>query len=759
MNESVIKRRIWIRNALILLLLVLLLLTLFSNTILNYSLPEVAVQYPQYAAITSRINGSGVVEANQNYTVSIEQSRGVESIPVRVGQTVSKGEVLMLLEVGDSRELDEARVALSNLELQLIRKQQEDPARNQEAAQAAYEALLAEWTDAKSTLSLMAEELSDLKAQQAKIPTFDEIQNAKVVLAQAQTMVDHYTTEIARLAGKQGVLGGNGYYTAEEIAELLDTAEQALAAAEKIYSDASLSYVQADGEVKLLSGRLEAAQEAAALAKAAVADYESKRPAGGTTAESLRQKKAEWDGLVVELDQKERYFTEDRYNEAKAAYDRIRNEYETKKNTASPEELQILKNAVEAAARALEPLESDYRALLDLRQRVRLAEQEYSTAVMQYLQTMQSDQMLARLNQAADAADAEVAAVSKSHAEAEKICQSCKEAYEKAEAAKKEAEQSLETARNYESYEALGEEIKEMTRQKNDLEKQMKEAEELIEMGSDEGVRQMQTRINEKNREITAQTKAVNDLEKQVQSAKATADGTGAEAQLSRKQYEIELKQIEDQITKQKKEIARLEKISVERELTSPVSGVIESISALVGKVADANTPLMSIAVSDMGYTVKCTVTAEQAAKIKVGDEATFQWYYWGETPTAKVVSIKADPSSQGKNKTVTLQVSGDVTPGTSVNFTLGNKNATFDCVVPNSAVREDAEGKFVLVVSAKSTPLGNRYTAKRVSVEVVASDETNSALSGAVSGQYVITASASPISDGMQVRLSDNNG
>ena len=89
MTESTTKRRIWIRNAIIIILLVLLVLTLFSNTILNHSLPEVAVQYPQYASIASRIRATGVVEANQSYTVSIEQSRVVESIAVRVGQSVA----------------------------------------------------------------------------------------------------------------------------------------------------------------------------------------------------------------------------------------------------------------------------------------------------------------------------------------------------------------------------------------------------------------------------------------------------------------------------------------------------------------------------------------------------------------------------------------------------------------------------------------------------------------------------------------------
>ena len=758
MTESTTKRRIWIRNAIIIILLVLLVLTLFSNTILNHSLPEVAVQYPQYASIASRIRATGVVEANQSYTVSIEQSRVVESIAVRVGQSVAKGDILMKLETGDSRELDEARLALSNLELELIRKKQEDPALSADAAKDTYQALLSELTDAKATLALIQTELADIKAQQAKIPSYDEIQNAKIIMSQAQSMVDYYTAEIARLGGKQGTLGGNGYYTAEEIANLLAEAQSAYDAAQQVYGEAALAYAQVDAEAKTWKTRLEDAQKAVEDAKAAVADYESKRP-GSVTAETVQQKKAEYENLKAELEQKERYFTEDRYQEAKKAYDAARAEYDAKKNSASAEDLAALKAAVEAAAKALEPLESEYRALLQLRQSVYTAEQQYNMLVMQYMQSMQSDIMLSRLNGAVKQAEADVETIQVSLRDAEMVLEQCKAQYEQADATVKQAEADLKQIQNYQSYEELGEEIQELTQKKNDLEKQMRDAQALIDSGSDEGVRQIQTRVNEKNREITAQTKVINDLEKQVAAAKANADGTSDTAKLNQKQYEIEVKRIEDQIAKQEKEIARLEKVSVETDLTSPVSGVIESISALVGKTAEANAALMTITVSDMGYTVKCTVTAEQAAKVKVGDEAALQWYYWGEAPTARVVSIKSDAASQGKNKIITLSVTGEVSPGTSITFTLGDKNASYDCVVPNSAVREDADGKFVLIVSAKSTPLGNRYTAKRVPVEVIASDDTNSALSGAVSGQYVITTSASPISDGMQVRLSENNG
>ena len=55
MNENVSKRRDWIKNVAIIFLTVMLVLTFFSNTIMNYSLPEVATQYVQRGTITAKI--------------------------------------------------------------------------------------------------------------------------------------------------------------------------------------------------------------------------------------------------------------------------------------------------------------------------------------------------------------------------------------------------------------------------------------------------------------------------------------------------------------------------------------------------------------------------------------------------------------------------------------------------------------------------------------------------------------------------------
>ena len=72
-----------------------------------------------------------------------------------------------------------------------------------------------------------------------------------------------------------------------------------------------------------------------------------------------------------------------------------------------------------------------------------------------------------------------------------------------------------------------------------------------------------------------------------------------------------------------------------------------------------------------------------------------------------------------------------------------------------SSAIRTDANGTFVLKLESKNSPLGNRYLARRVPVEVLASDDMNSAVTADLgNGDYVITSSNSPLKNGELVRL-----
>ena len=92
---------------------------------------------------------------------------------------------------------------------------------------------------------------------------------------------------------------------------------------------------------------------------------------------------------------------------------------------------------------------------------------------------------------------------------------------------------------------------------------------------------------------------------------------------------------------------------------------------------------------------------------------------------------------------------------GDNYTLSIGQQSSNYDNIVPTSAIREDSNGSFLLIIESKSTPLGNRYYARRVDVDVITSDDTKSAVTGALEGyEYVITTTTKPIKENEQVRL-----
>ena len=219
----------------------------------------------------------------------------------------------------------------------------------------------------------------------------------------------------------------------------------------------------------------------------------------------------------------------------------------------------------------------------------------------------------------------------------------------------------------------------------------------------------------------------------------------------------LDLQNSKKAIEEQQKVVDELMAQADGQEVTANVSGKVTAINVTAGNSAGADTALATLTVVDRGYTVKIAVTADQAKQVTVGATATITNYYNGHI-TATLENIANDPQNPGKGKLLVFRLSGEgVEAGSNITLSIGQRSATYDTLVPNSALRNDANGDFVLVVTAKNTPLGNRYTATRVGVTVLAKDDTKSAVTGLSSGDFVITTSTAPIEAGTQVRLVDN--
>ncbi|MBQ3531658.1 MAG: HlyD family efflux transporter periplasmic adaptor subunit [Oscillospiraceae bacterium] len=574
MTEENVKKREWVKNAAIIFLSVLLVLTFFSNTFMNYSLPEVSTQYVMSGSINTKIRGNGTVSANEEYSVETEFGRKVETVCVQVGQNVSAGDVLFIFGESDSDELEQAKETLYDMEL----------AYQKQLLQASVESgsnLGREVDEARENLSKAKKKAAELKpsvtGSEAAVKSAKAVLDEKIKYKEENRLEEKYSESVAAI----DTLTGD-----EAVSEEIKRYQQ-------LYAEAEENFDSANAE-------------------------RAKYPADS-----------------------------EEYNK----YDSAATEWKKAMDNYSAELLRLSSES--------ENLKNVYNSLYE-------------------------DMISAK--EALDFADSEIA----------------------------EAQAAYDTASaNLESY--------------NEKAEAYKAAVDEVENA-------------QKNLSI-----ALDNLEAQLK-----AD------EIAEKIQDLDFSDMKRDIEKQREKVAELSGSGDGNEITAKVGGKITEINVKAGETAEAGTSLAMIELSDRGYTVSIQVTAEQAKKVSIGDTAEVSTYWWGSQISAVLTDIKNDAQSGGRNKFLIFDLSGDVEPGMNVDIAVGQRSQNYEAIVPNSAVRSDSNGSFVLIITTKNSPLGNRYTATRVDVQVLAKDDINSAVSGIGNGEYVITTSSAPIESGMLVRMAE---
>lgn len=258
-------------------------------------------------------------------------------------------------------------------------------------------------------------------------------------------------------------------------------------------------------------------------------------------------------------------------------------------------------------------------------------------------------------------------------------------------------------------------------------------------------IEKWQKQLDARNEELEARKKELEEKQKALKEIVNRAENvTGLQTYL-------------ENIEEAQKKVDELTENAGGTTITAPIAGVVSTINVKAGNETSAAVPVVVMQREGQGFILKYSASNDIAKRLSVGDVGSLMnaWRY--DDVKVTLESIKVDPDSRGQNKLLTFNVTGSVVAGQSLSFTVGQKSANYNFIVPNSAVREDNNGKFILIVESKPSPLGTRYTASRVDVQIIASDETQSAVSGALSGyEFVITTSTKPVQAGSLVRLPD---
>lgn len=251
------------------------------------------------------------------------------------------------------------------------------------------------------------------------------------------------------------------------------------------------------------------------------------------------------------------------------------------------------------------------------------------------------------------------------------------------------------------------------------------------------------------NEDVKAKQRALEDLIAQL-------DKTQKDNANQDKLESLDLAAMKKNIDKAKEKVEKLKKENETTEIISKYSGVVSSVNAKAGDETIPDMEIITIDISSEGYTVEIVVEGEKTKKIKKGVAAEVL-NNWSGNVEAVLTNIKNDTTPNSKNRILVFTVTGDVESNTNLDLSIPCGSGNYDTIVPKSSVYSDNKGSFVLTVQSKSSPLGNRYYAQRVPVEVIASDEMSSAVSGSINyGDYVIIAASKPVSPGDQVRMKD---
>lgn len=617
MTEQRVKNRGWVKNVAIIFLAVMLVLTFFSNTIMNASLPEAAVQYVQSGSITTQIRGTGTITAKEVYEVKTTTSRKVQSVLVTKDQEVKVGDVLLILAAGEGTETDELKTQL-------------------ETAKYSYQQKLINMSGGGSEVTRAQEKLQEAIAARDAIAvniTAEDIELAKVRYEAAKERYQQLTYELEDAGGY--VEGGKG-----------DT-------------------------LKELSDAVNAAQ-------------------------------LEYDSNCI------RYKNEKYYIEDILASEAARQLYKDKQACA-----EAIADVFAASTGSLNDYFETY------------ADSTFAERKALGLEFYIFDGNASYITNLPSQALAEIAKGYNAIREARDALTKAQDAYNK-------AVESMQPQN-----EALNKQVTEAKREMDALEAEYKE-------------------LSDKKTAYDTAKDNVISCENALQTLLKTS-------QLDN----LELSKMANEIAKLE---AKLEELSggekdaegnvTGGQIVSEVNGVVKEINVTAGNNTDPATAVMTIEVPDRGYTVSMNVTNEQAQKVTIGDTAEISTGYWGSSGlSGKLVGIRNNTSAgQSGGKQLVFDVTGsDITSGTQVSVSIGQRSQNYDTIVPNSALRSDSNGSFVLVIVAKSSPLGNRFVATRVDVTELAKDDVNTAVSGGLSAyDMVLTTATKPVEDGMLVRLPD---
>lgn len=255
-----------------------------------------------------------------------------------------------------------------------------------------------------------------------------------------------------------------------------------------------------------------------------------------------------------------------------------------------------------------------------------------------------------------------------------------------------------------------------------------------------------------------------------LEEARKNDANTESNNQKQQRLSELSRQSIQIDIEEKKKELGELEELlKQEGGFCSPVDGTVTEVTATAGaltggqeyfKIESGNTRLTAI------------LDGETAEGLKEKDQLTVQSLDGKKEARGTVVSlhrknnIQNNASQSGDGDTsgsVKMQdqwellaelEENELTIGSKVSFQAVRESKEYKSILPMAAIREDSEGKYVLILEEQDSILGKEMAAARVAVKILEKDASSAAVESVLTKEdEVVISSNKTIKAGDRVR------
>ena len=256
------------------------------------------------------------------------------------------------------------------------------------------------------------------------------------------------------------------------------------------------------------------------------------------------------------------------------------------------------------------------------------------------------------------------------------------------------------------------------------------------------------TALEEKQEQLESDMSAASDAKKAAERAVEDA-GLSADTDHTQEINAIFLEQYQKQLEK-------LKTIKQQNgEITAPSSGIITKVCVETGqKTTDTAAIVMSDEQSGLLFTT--TTDSKNREYLSVGDNATITGV-GKETSDCSIVSLET--SEDGSSIKVSISMQGDdFSLGESAQMTVTRKSESYDYLVPVTAVWQENNKAYVLLLETENTVLGEQYIARKAEVEILDKNSSYAAVSGnsLSTDCKIITDSDRTVGNGDVVRMTE---